>query len=82
MPELNPEEWMTTTQAAELMGYNYAHVRYLVRKGHVVGMKMGRDWLVRRDSVLAYIEEIKQLGPAKHDPWRSGARQRQKSGAE
>jgi hypothetical protein len=27
--------------------------------------------------VLAYAEKMKQLGPAKHDPWRTGARQRQ-----
>ncbi|MBN1815235.1 MAG: helix-turn-helix domain-containing protein [Anaerolineae bacterium] len=38
----NPKEWITTTQAAELMGYDYAHVRYLLRKGKLQGMKMGR----------------------------------------
>ena len=76
--DFSPAEWLTTSQAAELMGYNYAHVRYLVRKGLVVGFKLGRDWLVRRDSALAYLEEITRLGPAKHDPWRSGARQQRK----
>ena len=46
--DFSPAEWLTTSQAAELMGYNYAHVRYLVRKGLVVGFKLGRDWLVKR----------------------------------
>jgi len=33
---------------------------------------------VKRESALAYLEEITRLGPAKHDPWRNGARQQRK----
>ncbi len=29
-----------------------------------------------KKEVLAYADEMRQLGPAKYDPWRTGARQR------
>lgn len=74
MPEFDPTEWITTSQAAELLGYDYAHIRYLLRKGKLQGFKMGRDWLVSCASAQTYHEEIQRLGTAKHDPWRSGAR--------
>lgn len=77
MAELTSEEWLTTQQAAELLGYDYAHIRYLLRKGKLTGFKMGRDWLVSRASAQAYAAAIQQLGTAKHDPWRNGARRRQ-----
>jgi excisionase family DNA binding protein len=66
----NPTEWITTKQAASLMGYDYAHVRYLLRKGKIQGMKIGRDWLVEKESALAYAKAMQDLGTAKHDPRR------------
>jgi excisionase family DNA binding protein len=74
--ESNVTEWITTAEAAVLTGYDATHVRYLVREGHIRGKKFGRDWMVHRGSLLAYAGEMKKLGTAKHDPWRSGARQR------
>ena len=77
MPEdFNPTEWITTKEAAELTGYFVTHVRHLIRKGHIKGQKFGRDWMVDRDSVLAYAKEMEQLGEAKYDPWRTGSRKR------
>ena len=77
MPNVStPSEWITTAEAAELTGYDLTHVRYLIRKGQVEGKKFGRDWMVNRDSALAYVEKMRRLGPAKHDPWRTGARER------
>jgi excisionase family DNA binding protein len=67
---LDPAEWITTKQAATLMGYDYAHIRYLLRKGKIQEMKMGRDWLVKRESALMYAKEMQELGTAKHDPRR------------
>jgi excisionase family DNA binding protein len=72
--EFNPTEWITTSRAAELMGYDYAHVRLLARKGRIKATKMGRDWLVDRTSAVAYAEEMERLGAAKHDPTRDGIR--------
>jgi excisionase family DNA binding protein len=75
MPDdFNPTEWITTTQAAELMGYNYAHVRLLARKGLIQSVKAGRDWLINRENALAYAKRMEQLGTSKHDPSRAGIR--------
>jgi excisionase family DNA binding protein len=69
-------EWITTQEAAELTGYHVNYIRRLVKWGRIIGTKRGRDWWIDKASTIAYFEEMKRLGPAKHDPWRTGARQR------
>jgi excisionase family DNA binding protein len=71
------DEWITTAEAAKLAGYKPAHIRYLVKEGHVIGQKFGRDWMINQESIQSYVRKMKELGPAKYDPWRTGARQRQ-----
>ena len=61
---------MTTREAAELTGYDPAYIRVLAKQGKVEGFKAGRDWLVSRESVLAYKAQMDRLGPQKHNPWR------------
>ena len=63
-------EWLTTTEAATLTGYAPAHIRILARKGRIEARKIGRDWLVSRDSLLAYKRRMDNLGPQKHNPWK------------
>lgn len=77
----NPTEWITTKEAAELTGYSSVTLRWLVREGRIKGRKRGRDWFLDKEGVLSYVEEMKRLGTAKHDPWRTGAR-RKSNGAE
>jgi excisionase family DNA binding protein len=74
--DFNPTEWITTAEAAELTGYDVTHIRLLVRKGSITGRKFGRDWMIDRESVKDYAEEMKRLGLAKYDPWRTGAREK------
>jgi excisionase family DNA binding protein len=76
--DFNPTGWITTKEAAELTSYNATHVRWLIREGRIEGRKFGRDWMVQRQSLEEYAEEMKKLGRAKHDPWRTGARKREK----
>jgi excisionase family DNA binding protein len=79
MPEdkaFNPEDWITTSQAAEMTGYARAYLRQLIHKGRLQGRKLGRDWILSKEEVLTYAKKMQQLGPAKYDPWRSGGRQR------
>jgi excisionase family DNA binding protein len=64
----NPTEWITTSEAAELTGYDPAHIRWLVRNGHIQGRKFGRDWMVERKRLLQYKQQMDELGSAKHDP--------------
>ena len=81
MPDdCNPVQWITTQQAAALTGYDLTHIRRLVRENHIKGKKFGRDWMVSKESIQAYAEKMKKLGPAKHDPWRTGARRRDDKG--
>jgi len=72
----NPTEWITTKEAAELTGYNQEYIRQMIRDGRIVAEKKGRDWWVDRASIEDYAEEMKQLGIAKHNPWKAGARQK------
>jgi excisionase family DNA binding protein len=72
----NPNEWITTKEAAELTRYHPTHIRWLIREDRIEGRKLGRDWLIDRESLEEYARNMKSLGPAKHDPWRTGARQK------
>lgn len=76
MTDFNPTEWITTVEAAELTGYSVQYIRRLIKKGRVSGKKWARDWLVKKASLLAYQETMRQLGSSKHDPWRTGARRK------
>lgn len=42
---------ITSADAARQLGYTVQHVRRLVRQGTLVGVKMGRDWVVQQTSV-------------------------------
>jgi excisionase family DNA binding protein len=78
----NSTEWITTKGAAELTGYSAAYFRQLIARGRLAGRKMGRDWILDKSEVLEYAEEMKRLGPEKHNPWRSGARETEEKTAE
>jgi excisionase family DNA binding protein len=78
--DADPTEWVTTTEAAALTGYGLQYVRRLVRSGKVRARKWANAWMVDRTDLLRYKREIDALGPAKHDPWRTGARQRDGAG--
>ena len=67
----NPVEgWITTGDAAALTGYARGTVRRLAGRGLVEAVKVGRDWLVNRESLLAYKGRMEALGRERHNPWR------------
>lgn len=68
-----PEGWITTKEAAELCGYDPSYIRLLALRGKIEAQKLGRDWLVNRESVLAHKARMDRLGPQKHRPWRENA---------
>jgi excisionase family DNA binding protein len=69
-----PTEWITTAEAAELTGYHVRYLRQLVNEGKVYATKRGGIFWIDKKSALGYADKMKQLGPAKHDPWRTRAR--------
>lgn len=46
---------ISSREAAGLLGYTVQHVRRLIRQGTLDGFKLGRDWIVRRESVDEYL---------------------------
>jgi len=52
----NAEQWITTTDAKTLTGYNAEHIRRLVRAGKIKSKKWGKEWMIERNSLLAYVE--------------------------
>jgi len=69
-------EWITTAEAAELTGYNVRYLRQLVNEGKIYAVKRGGIFWIDKKGAVDYADEMKRLGPAKHDPWRTGARQK------
>ncbi len=64
------EGWLTTDEAAELAGYNVKYLRWLINQGRIEARKVQRDWLVNKESLLAYKARMDALGAQKHNPWR------------
>lgn len=55
---------ITSADAAEQLGYTVQHVRRLVRQGTLVGVKMGRDWVVEQSSVQDLLARRENLSLA------------------
>ena len=70
MPNLTLENWLTTKQAKELTGYTMVYLRRLANQRQVEARKVGRDWLINQESLLAYKARMDALGPQRHNPWR------------
>ncbi len=58
-----PMEWITSQQAARMIGVTTDHVAYLVREGMVSAQRFGRVWMVSRASALAYAQAERRPGP-------------------
>jgi hypothetical protein len=41
-----------------------------IQKGQIEAVEVSRDWLINRESLLAYKHQMDVLGPEKHNPWR------------
>lgn len=60
MPDL--AEFMTTTEAAEKLGFHVKSIPKMVRDNVLEGVRFGRAWLVSRKSVDLYLKNTKGLG--------------------
>lgn len=50
------DRYMTTFEASISLGYTIQHIRRLLRGGRLQGMKLGRDWVVSRESVAICLQ--------------------------
>ena len=46
--------YLTTEEAAEVLGYTRQHIRVLIYEGRLRGERFGKSWLVSRSSVEDY----------------------------
>jgi excisionase family DNA binding protein len=66
MPDI--AEYMTTQEAAEKIGFTIRAVNRLVTSNKLAGIRVGRMYLISRESVKSYLEKTK--GMSKNDPRR------------
>jgi excisionase family DNA binding protein len=68
MPTIELSDYMTTTEAAKVLGFHLRSVNYMARNKTLEAVKLGRTWLVSRKSVGEYL--AKTRGMSKYDPRR------------
>lgn len=66
MPDL--EEFYTTQEAADKLGFNVRSIPYMIKNNTLEGRRFGRTWLVSKRSVAEYLK--KTDGMSKNDPRR------------
>jgi len=64
-------EYMTTEQLAIAAQVTQGRIRQLCRDGTLDAFKVGRDWLIRRASALAWMYSDRTRGPKKKDASRT-----------
>jgi excisionase family DNA binding protein len=62
--------WISVAEATEVTEYTEQYVRRLARDQRIRAKKVGRNWRVHRESLLAFYEQMQGLGNQRHNPWR------------
>ena len=58
-----PEGWISTGEAAELVDYTAEYIRRLAREDRIQAAKVGRDWLINKESLLEHKKTVKPGRP-------------------
>lgn len=53
-------DYVSTKEAAEVLGYHVEHVREMARRGKLRADKKGRAWWIYRKAVEAYKREVER----------------------
>lgn len=51
-----PNELLTAPQVALELGYSLQHTRLLIRQGQLKASKLGRDWVIERHALEAFLK--------------------------
>lgn len=62
------DDYTTVTAAAKQFGISPRHLRHLLQRGVIAGVKPSRDWLVRPSAVRAYLRREVTPGPSAQQP--------------
>lgn len=60
------EEWITVSEAVAVTGYTIVHIHWLIKKEKIKARRSGWNYLVDRQSLLAYQRQMEALGKKKH----------------
>jgi len=66
--QFDPQEWLTTAEAAALVGCTTHNLTRAARSGGIQAIKRGKMLFFQRNDILEYIQEIESLGKDKHIP--------------
>lgn len=56
-------ELLTTPEARRLSGLSLTHLAALAREGKIEAKRYGRDWMIFKDSLDAYLTKERKPGP-------------------
>ena len=56
------EEYITAAQAARLSGLTPRHIRWLLQRDVISGIKPGHDWLLKPSAVMDYLRRERKPG--------------------
>ena len=59
MEEEKKNQYISLKQASLISGYHPDYLGFLIRKGKIEGMKVGKTWLTTEKAVLDYLSEVK-----------------------
>ena len=64
------EDYLTTTEAGEILGFTKVYVRQLISEGRLEATKLGDRWYIHRDALKMIKPATKPRGrpPKKQDP--------------
>ena len=57
------DELISLREAARLSGLSTRHLRLLVRRGEMWGVKLGRNWVTTAQAVKEYLAKDRRPGP-------------------
>ena len=49
------EEILRVAEAARITGFSTQHMRLLIRQGELAGIKIGRDWIISKESLSSFL---------------------------
>jgi hypothetical protein len=76
LPKTQPADWVTLPEAARLADVTERWMRELVQGGRVVGLKVGRNYIVSRASAAAYVRSETEGRPRSAKPRRAARKRR------
>jgi hypothetical protein len=62
------DKLITLNAAAEHSGLSASHLRLLVRRGDIWGIKLGHNWMTTTEAVEEYLARDRRPGPKPQTP--------------